>query len=246
MTDRLPPSGTPVRAPLRQVRRVSVVDEIVEQMRRRIISGEWPPGSVLPSLRTFAVETGVSMLSVREAIRMLQVERLVETRQGVGTFVLSSESETPWMLGGSDVDEFLDLTEAREVLEGAILRFAIERRRDDQLAQLEAHVERMRLARCDAAAFLEADAEFHVALAEAAQNRVLLHSLLSIRGPLKRLILNRTLAHLAQAGHLDEPIADHAEIVRALRDRSADHSLDAFLRITGRARAHLAGLVEQH
>lgn len=235
-----------MNTPLRQVRRVSVVDEIVEQMKRRILSGEWPPGTVLPSLRAFAAETGVSMLTVREGIRTLQAERLVETRHGVGTFVLSPLDGSPWKLGVNEVDEYLDLTEAREVIEGAIIEFATQRRTEEQLVSLEQILEQMRAARKDTEAFLEADSEFHIALAEAAHNNVLLHSMLAIRGPLRRFMLNRNLEHLETHGHLDGPISDHEEIVTALRSADAAASIESLHRITQRGRDHLAHLRTDH
>lgn len=223
--------------PVRPVRRVSVVDEIVEYMTRRIIAGEWPPGQVTPSLRTLAKETGVSALTVREAIRTLQERGLVETRHGVGTFVRSpedGEKAVPWMLGAGDVHDYVDLVEAREVIEAAIVRFAIERRRPEQVRQLHAIVDRMRASRTETAPFLEADTDFHIALAEAAHNSVLLRSMLAIRGPARRLMAARNLKHLETHGDLDIPIADHAAIVDAVERQETGASEEAIHRIAKR------------
>ncbi|WP_308467062.1 FadR/GntR family transcriptional regulator [Rathayibacter soli] len=225
-----------------QVKRISVVDEIVEQLTRRIISGDWAPGTVLPSLRTLAAETGVSMLTVREGIRTLQARGLVETRHGVGTFVRAldeNERIAPWMLGASEADEYLELIEARQVIESAIIRFAAQRRTDGQLLQLEEILARMRTAHTDGEAFLEADSEFHVVLAEAAHNRVLLRSMLAIRGPMRRFMANRNVQHLETHATLDGPIADHEELVQVLRSGVADGPQDALQRIIDRAIAHL-------
>lgn len=234
--------------PLRPVRRVSAVDEIVEYMTRRIVSGEWPPGQVTPSLRTLAKQTGVSALTVREAIRTLQERGLVETRHGVGTFVRSPEDgerTVPWMLGAGDVHDYVDLVEAREVIETAIVRLAIERRTPEQVRRLHAIVDRMRASRTETAPFLEADTDFHVALAEAAHNSVLLRSMLAIRGPARRLMAARNLEHLRTHGHLDVPIADHAAIVEAVERQEAGTSEDAISRIAQRGVRHLQTLLEE-
>jgi GntR family transcriptional repressor for pyruvate dehydrogenase complex len=213
---------------------VSVVDEIVEYMTRQIISGEWPPGQVTPSLRTLARETGVSALTVREAIRTLQERGLVETRHGVGTFVRSpedGEKMVPWMLGAGDVHDYVDLVEAREVIEAAIVRLAIERRTPEQVRQLHEIVDRMRISRTETAAFLEADTDFHVTLAEAAHNSVLLRSMLAMRGPTRRLMAARNLQHLETHGNLDIPVADHAAIVDAVERQELGSSEEALHRI---------------
>lgn len=227
---------------------MSVVDEIVEQLTRRIISGEWPPGSAIPSLRVFAAEMGVSTLTVREAIRTLQVRGLVETRHGAGTFVRSPDPDdgtVAWMLSPTETDEFLELIEARKAIEDELLRLAVLRCTADQLQQLADIVATMAASRTDAARFLEADLRFHITLAEAAHNRVLLRTMLAIRGPLKRLIANRTVRHLEQVGNLDESIRDHEEIVDALARRDSEPGDAALTNIVRRGEEHVRSLRDE-
>lgn len=230
---------------LGQVRRVSVVDELVEQMTRRILSGEWPPGTLVPSLRATAAEAGVSMLSVREAVRALQARGLVETRHGVGTFVRGQsgdEGVPEWMLGAGEVDEYVELVEARSYIETAIVELATRRRSASDLHRLDEILARMRTARQDSAAFIEADADFHLTLAEAAHNRVLMRSMLGIRLPMQRLMANRIIAHLEQFGDLDGPVSDHETIVDAVRRRDAAPGADAMQLINRRGMEHLQNL----
>jgi GntR family transcriptional repressor for pyruvate dehydrogenase complex len=233
--------------PMRRVRRVSVVDEIVEQFTQGILSGKWPPGSTLPSLRIFATETGVSMLTVREALRVLQARGLVETRHGVGTFVRSPEDldAVPWVLASEDADEYLELVEAREVIETNLLRLAALRRTPEQLVRLRRVIADMEAARTDVSAFLEADVEFHDAMAEAADNRILLRAMRAIHGPLRRLIANRTMHHLETVGHLDGPIADHRDLVDSLEARDVEAHMASLERIMSRARDYLSTLQRQ-
>lgn len=230
---------------IRPVRRVSVVDEVVEQLTRRIISGEWPPGSAIPSVRVFAAQLGVSTLTVSQAIRILNVRGLVETRHGAGTFVRSPDPEdgtVAWMLSPTETDEYLELIEARRVIEGELVRMAAKRRTDEQIEQLRQVVATMAESRLDAARFLEADLQFHITLAEAAHNRALLRTMLAIRGPLKRLIANRTFRHLAEVGNLDESVADHQKILDGLARRDPEPGEAALARITDRGERHLRAL----
>lgn len=228
---------------LARVRRVSVVDSLVEEMTRNILGGEWPPGTALPSLRHFAVSAGVSMLTVREAVRTLQARGWVETRQGVGTFVLEPETArfVPWQLGASDLAEYRELVEAREAIESTVIALAARRRTPAELVVLTELVDRMAAARTDRDRFLEADAEFHVALAEAAHNRILLRSMLAIRLPLRRLMAERLLEELAERGDLTRSWEDHRAIAEGVRSGDPEPGCAALARIAARARV-LCGL----
>lgn len=222
---------------------MSVVDELVEQMLRKIIAGVWPPGSVLPSLREFAAEAGVSMLTVREAVRTLQARGWVETRHGIGTFVLEVEPETryvPWPLGASDVDEYAELVEARQSIESTIIDFGSRRRTEEQLTRLDELLDKMEDALHDHARFLVADADFHVVLAEAAHNRILLRTMLAIRSPMRRLMANRLIDELAVHGSLARSVADHRAMVDGLRGHDPALGRSGLDRITDRARSHLS------
>lgn len=230
---------------MRRVRRVSVVDEIVEQLTRRIVSGEWPPGSAIPSLRVFSDQLGVSTLTVGQAIRTLRERGLVETRHGAGTFVRSpdpGDGTVPWMLSPTETEEYLELIEARKVIEGELLRLAAQRGTAEQVEELTRIVATMAESRLDAARFLEADLQFHITLAEAAHNRILLRAMLAIRGPLKRLIANRTFRQLEEAGNLDESIADHERIVDGLLRHDPAPGASALEQIIRRGERHLQSL----
>lgn len=230
---------------MRRIRRVNVADEVVEQLTRRIIAGEWPPGSAIPSIRALAEMLGVSTLTVNKAIRSLEVRGMVEVRHGRGTLVRSPDpdaGQVPWMLSPTDAEEYLELIEARKVIEGELLALAAARRTDEQLKELGQIVATMAASRADAARFLEADLQFHITLAEAANNRILLRTMLAIRGPLKRLIANRTLQHLQQVGDLDESVADHANIVDGLTRRDPRPGAAALEQIIERGERHLRSL----
>ncbi len=61
--------------------------QITEQIRRRIATGDWPPGHELPSIRALAADTQVSVITVKRAYSDLEREGVIVTRQGKGTFV---------------------------------------------------------------------------------------------------------------------------------------------------------------
>src|SRR5256885_14743935 len=73
--------------------RASVTDEAIERIRGLIVSGEWGPGTRLPREADLAKQLGLSRNSLREAVRALSLARVLEVRQGDGTFVSSLEPE---------------------------------------------------------------------------------------------------------------------------------------------------------
>lgn len=229
------------------IKRRSVVDDVVEELTRDVISAQYLPGASLPTLRELAEAFGVSTPTIREALRILEARGLVEVRHGSGIYVLSptEDEEIPWMLSAKDADEYAELLEARSIIEEQIVGLAATRRTAAELAQLEEIVARMENAPTDGGAFLAADLDFHTALAEAAHNRALLRTMLAIRGPLKRLMANRTLEALESPDGLRDAIADHRQIVEAVRSGAADNGSQALRSIVRRGARYLEHLRDE-
>ena len=112
--------------------------QITEQIRRRIATGDWPPGHELPSIRVLAAETRVSVITVKRAYSDLEREGVIATRQGRGTFVaeradLSTQLKFVELDGhlaaAADVGRGLGLSEADLA---ARLRDAIARKDEGQ------------------------------------------------------------------------------------------------------------------
>src|SRR3954452_13875210 len=81
----------PMSVPKDRMDRASVTDEAIEQIRGLIVSGEWGPGTRLPREADLAKQLGLSRNSLREAVRALSITRVLEVRQGDGTYVSSLE-----------------------------------------------------------------------------------------------------------------------------------------------------------
>src|SRR5229473_7539810 len=71
---------------------VRVTDEAIERIRQIIMSGEWGPGTRLPRESDLAARLGLSRNSLREAVRALSLLRVLDVRQGDGTYVSSLEA----------------------------------------------------------------------------------------------------------------------------------------------------------
>lgn len=156
-------------------------DDIIDQVRGRLQSGELRPGEKLPSEREFAEQLGVSRNTVREALRMLEISGLVTLKKGHtgGAFVAASTSEAVarGILDGMTLTQYSlsDLTEARIGVESLIIDRVCERATEAEFDALEEVVQRT--ATIDAATQwrdkMKVHLEFHQKLTDAAHNPIL-------------------------------------------------------------------------
>ncbi|XXF08000.1 FCD domain-containing protein [Pseudomonas sp. D1-3] len=178
--------------PLRQ-RRLS--DDIVARLEAMILEGTLKAGERLPAERVLAEQFGVSRPSLREAIQKLAAKGLLSSRQGGGTYVcenLGSTFSDPLMhLLESNADAQRDLLEFRHTLEGSCAYYAALRATDVDRQRLSEAFERLqdcygRAGEVTRAEEGAADASFHLAIAEASHNAVLLHTIRGLFDLLKR------------------------------------------------------------
>jgi GntR family transcriptional regulator len=91
---------------LSQGDRRPMYQQIIEQIKLKIMAGDWPPGFALPSIRELAASTRVSVITVKHAYRALEQQGLVTTRQGRGSFV--SETAQQDQLRESELNRHVD------------------------------------------------------------------------------------------------------------------------------------------
>jgi GntR family transcriptional repressor for pyruvate dehydrogenase complex len=154
-------------------------EQIVEQIEKSILDGAIKPGDQLPPERELAQRFGVSRTAVREAVKALTEKGLVEALPGRGTFVTNSTSHTirqslDRMIRINQVDGVEHLIEVRAILEPAIAARAAAHADEKDLAALREAFAAMEQAGANADAYIEADLDFHLALAEAADNPLIL------------------------------------------------------------------------
>lgn len=172
------------------VKVVRASEDVVEQIKEAIFSGRLSPGDRLPPERELVREFGLSRVTIREAIRKLEAAGFIRVKTGAsgGAFVAEATSEivtdsltTLLRLQKATLQE---LSEARKIVETAIVELAALRADDDDIAALEKAVEHTRQAIADNRPHAPASLEFHTALAKAAKNRVLLSTIHSFHAPL--------------------------------------------------------------
>lgn len=160
---------------LSAARRAPLFDQVVEQLREQIASGRWPVGSRIPTEPELAERFGVARGTVREAVRALAHNGLLDIRQGSGTYVeATSELAGVMRRRFADVGS-ADIRELRMTLEASAAALAAARRTEEDLALLrEALAQRERAwDEGDIERFVQADTAFHLVVVAASHNAAL-------------------------------------------------------------------------
>jgi GntR family transcriptional regulator, transcriptional repressor for pyruvate dehydrogenase complex len=171
------------------VRSSRLYEQIVQQVEESIHKGSLKPGDQLPPERELAEQFGVSRTAVREAVKALHEKGLVEAFPGRGTFITDGTSYTIRQsldrITRKGNEGFAYLAEVRAILEPEIAVLATSRVKEEDLQALREQVQVMDQAKNDPDAFIEADLDFHLTLAEAAGNPIILSLIDSIVGLLR-------------------------------------------------------------
>ena len=172
------------------VRTSRLYEQIVQQIEELILSGVLKPGDQLPAERDLAQRFGVSRTAVREAVKCLREKGLLEAFSGKGTFVTNSTSQAirqslDLMTRIGQLEGLTHLVELRQILEPEIAGLAATRMDDQLLTTMREAVATMDNNLQDPDAYIEADLDFHLAMAEAAGNPLVLSLLDSIVGLLR-------------------------------------------------------------
>jgi len=210
------PIDWPVQSPLRQSR---LGDQLYEQILDRIISGALSEGAKLPSENQLCRLFGVSRPVVREALSRLQADGVVISRHGSGSFVQRRPNQAFAILAPSgDVAELMRCMEFRIALEGEAASLAAMRRTGADLSRMERALGELDEVIASGEVGHEADRNFHVAIAAAAQNRLFVHALeIFAEHTLKGMELARRLSLRRSAKRLQIVQQEHIRIFEAVR-----------------------------
>ncbi|GAA2079940.1 FadR/GntR family transcriptional regulator [Actinomadura alba] len=220
-----------------------ISDVIVAQMQLLIREGKLVPGDRLPSERSLCERFGVSRVTIREALRVLEASGLVGIRVGArgGAFVTQPSSErvgeslanlmtlTPMTAG--------DVTEARMVFELGILPLVVERATEEDIADLRALVEQGVSALESGSYTMAMSAAFHVRVASSTHNPAIEMLVHSFHGPML-MSLQQARVSAPLMGHLGAQ--EHFQLVEAIEQRNVDRARAIMTRHLQRTAARVA------
>jgi GntR family transcriptional repressor for pyruvate dehydrogenase complex len=213
------------------VGRVSQV--IVDQIKLLLREGKLKPGDRLPSERELCQRFGVSRVTVREALRVLEAGGLVEIRVGArgGAFLTTPSRERL----GEGLADLLTLspltasqvTEARMVFELGIIPLAVERATDADIADLRAMVDEAQAALDNGAYTMAMSAAFHVRIATCTHNPAIEMLVQSFHGPL---LMSLQEAHVAAPLMGHRGTDEHLELALAIERRDTEGAMNVMRR----------------
>jgi GntR family transcriptional regulator, transcriptional repressor for pyruvate dehydrogenase complex len=203
-------------------------EQIIDQIEGSILSGELKAGDQLPAERELAQKFGVSRTAVREAVKALREKGLVEAYSGRGTFITNGTSQAirqslDLMMKIGQPDGGVHLAEMRLIFEPGIAALAATRVEEQHLTAMREAIAVMDAARQNPDSFIEADLDFHLALAEAAANPMILSLLDSIVG----LLREQRMRIFNVDGGPERGQFHHKRILAAIESRNPERAREA-------------------
>jgi DNA-binding FadR family transcriptional regulator len=227
----------------------NLAQAVVAYLTEGIQGGDLEPGDKLPTESEIMQQQGVSRSVVREAISRLQAAGLVETRHGIGTFVLPPPATTMGIDPATvvTVRDVIAILELRISVETEAAGLAALRRTDAQLQQLRAALANLLAAARKGEDTVEPDVRFHLAIAQASGNPYF-HSILQHLGaniiPRSR-VNSAGLTHADPATYLERVGREHEQIVEAIARGDAESARAAMRIHLGNSRERLRKAQEQ-
>ncbi|GIP32344.1 FadR/GntR family transcriptional regulator [Paenibacillus sp. J2TS4] len=176
---------------VKQVNPQKSYEIVMNDIQSRISSGELEPGRRLPSVVDLAANYGVGRSTLREALSALKAMGWLEIRQGGGTFVsqtLPSEGQGGFPALFHHTDSLKEMMEVRKVLETGCATLAARNRTEEDLAELASILDSMKACSGDDKKEEEADLRFHLQIAKASHNSLLLQMMESLTHKLEETI----------------------------------------------------------
>ncbi|MCK4536830.1 MAG: FadR family transcriptional regulator [Desulfuromonadales bacterium] len=212
---------------LKPIRPKKISEEIVEQIKGLISSGDLKPGDRVPSERELASMLGVSRPSVREAIMVLDAMGFLVARQGGGTFVrtlteTSIADPLAKLMEKKDPAMLRSLVEVRMGLESWSAYLAAQRADEAEIAEMRRLYAVMEKQAARGGWDSEIDAEFHYVITAASHNSLQMHILDSIHSLFHTTIQVALMEFYRQEGHIQRLLTHHREIMEAIAAREPE------------------------
>jgi DNA-binding FadR family transcriptional regulator len=209
---------------------MAVTDEAIEKIKEMILSGELRPGDRLPVEKALAQRLGLSRNSLREAVRALTVLRVLETRQGAGTFVTSLApdlvlSAVSFIVNVHDHRTAAHFLEVRRVLEAEAAARAAARtdpKDIEELRELNSQIREIgKETPINPERLIDVDRRFHSRIASVSGNPALAALIDMVGGQTAPARSYRLVVH---AGTAAATVAEHVEIIAALEAKDPERA----------------------
>lgn len=202
---------------------LKLAEQLHEQILDWIISGTLREGDRIPSEKELCSSFSVSRPTVREALRKLQLQELVETKKGIGTFVLNAPLDNlKQFASANDIAAILKSHEVRIALEPEASALAALRRTPAQLKFIKAAYQTMQSDFGQANLSVPSDFEFHIGIAKATNNEIFVILLENLHfGLAKTMAITQgfsweNVRNQNQPDRMQQVLAEHHNILNAI------------------------------
>ncbi len=215
---------------------MAVTDEAIEKIKAMIVSGELSPGDRLPPEKELSERLGLSRNSMREAVKALEVIRVLDVRRGDGTYVTSLEPHLlleaiSFVADMHDDDSLLEIFAVRRMLESQATGIAATLGTAEEIDALQAELDGID-SDVSVDALVEHDIRFHREIVRMARNTYLASLIESLSGQTVRARIWRG---LTEQGAVERTLSEHRAIADAIAQRDPNLA-------TSLTTAHIAGI----
>ena len=208
---------------IKKIKDGDIISHLIALIQDYIVGGQLKPGTELPPERQLAQQLGVSRFSLREALRVAQAKGLIEIMRGrrprVAKPTISAASEAISLILKRNENTFVELVEARQILECQIAKLAASRATNEQISRMRESIKQIEQDPDNIVLCAEKDLEFHEILTEAAGNRVFQIML----EPLSELLKESRLKTIQKKG-INRAVTAHKAILCAINERNSDRA----------------------
>jgi GntR family transcriptional regulator, transcriptional repressor for pyruvate dehydrogenase complex len=218
----------------KKIKPKKIYEEVAEAIHEMIKSGQFKPGDKLDSVQQLAENFQVGRSTIREALTAIRAMGLIEIRQGEGTYVKEFEAEqislplsTAILMNLQDTQNLL---EVRKILEAGTVYTASQKRTEKDLQVIETALNAMQLASGNEELSEKADLQFHLSIAEASQNPLLVSLMNHVSGLIGETIREtRRLWLFSEQITVDRLYEEHRKIYEAIKDKDGEKARSLML-----------------
>lgn len=206
-----------------KINKLSLAEEVAGRLKELVASNKYQVNDKLPTEPELMEQFGVGRSSIREAIRILTNDGFIKVRQGTGTTIVSKTGFGEPLSQRLMRAKFDEVNEVRIAIEEKIVEMAVERRSEADVTKMKKAVllrRKYALAQ-DLAACIQADIDFHIAIAEASANSIMVEIYQTVAMHLKNMFLEK----FESTDVFMETQDMHEQLLKAIADKNLRHAL---------------------
>jgi GntR family transcriptional repressor for pyruvate dehydrogenase complex len=227
--------GEGIFVQVKPIRQVKIYEEVRDALEQMIRDGELKPGDKLDSVQQLAEKFQVGRSAVREALTALKAMGLVEMRHGEGTFIrefvpdqIAASLSTAILMDKKDI---MNLLEVRKIIEAGTVVAAAEKANEEDLLDISEALQKMREFDGDEELGEKADLQFHLAIAKAAHNPLLVSLMDHVSGMIVDAMREtRKLLLYSNPAKMEKLFAEHLAIFEAIREHDQEKARKVMLK----------------